>query len=54
MVSKTKLLLVACSKGDTEQLARDMYDILQRDYGLEEQVALLVALRKEDVDRGNA
>ena len=54
MVSKTKLLVVACSKGATEKLAREMYDLLSGDYGLEGQIELLIGLEKDDIPRGTA
>ena len=52
MVSKTKLLLVACSKGQTEVLARKMHRLLMDDYGLDGQVELLIGSEKGDIPRG--
>ena len=41
MSSQTKLLLIPCSGDETEKLTTKIHDVLQRDFGLENQVELL-------------
>ena len=49
MASKTKLLIIPCSNQDTEQLARDVSEKLQKDYELDNQVELLITHRKAEI-----
>ncbi len=51
MYGKTKLLLVACSGHDTAQLAKDIHKILKKDFGLEDQVELLLSRKCRDIDK---
>ncbi len=51
MASKTKLLIIPCSNHETEQLARDVYEKLQKDYELDNQVELLTSHRKAEIPR---
>lgn len=50
MAGKTKLLLVACSQEETAQLTENIYRILKKDYGLEDQLEMLLSRRKNEVD----
>lgn len=50
MAGKTKLLLVACSREETATLTEDIYRILKKDYGLEDQLEILLSRRRNEVD----
>ena len=43
-----KLLLVPCSGKETAQLARSIYNILRKDYGLDNQVELLLSQQNQE------
>ena len=51
MSSQTKLLLISCSGQETKLLAEDLYRILREDYGLENQVELLLSQQREEVEK---
>ncbi|MFH1682784.1 MAG: hypothetical protein ABIA37_03225 [Candidatus Woesearchaeota archaeon] len=51
MDSHTKLLLLPCSGEETAELAQDIYQILRKDYGLEEQVEILVSNTKNRIEK---
>ncbi len=51
MASQTKLLLIACSGEETAKLAQDIYATLREDYGLEEQVELLLSQRRAEIEK---
>ncbi len=50
MAGKTKLLLVACSQEETAKLTENIYRILKKDYGLEDQLEILLSRRRNEVD----
>ncbi|MBI2662444.1 ribose-phosphate pyrophosphokinase [Candidatus Woesearchaeota archaeon] len=52
MASKTKLLIIPCSGKETSKLAKDIFDILKSDYGLEDQVELLDSSRRSQIPPG--
>ncbi len=52
MASKTKLLVVPCSGGETSVLAQNIVKILRTDFNLENQVELLSSIRREEVEKG--
>ena len=39
--NQTKLLLVPCSGEETTDLAQEIFKILQKDYGMEQQIEIL-------------
>lgn len=54
MASKTKLLIIPCSGKETSKLAKDIFDILKSDYGLEDQVELLDSSRRNQISAGTS
>ncbi|MEK6969746.1 MAG: hypothetical protein AABW48_04935 [Nanoarchaeota archaeon] len=50
MAGKTKLLLVACSQEETAKLTENIYRILKKDYGLEDQLEMLLGRRRNEID----
>ncbi|MBI2668302.1 ribose-phosphate pyrophosphokinase [Candidatus Woesearchaeota archaeon] len=51
MLGQTKLLLIPCSGLETKTLAEEIYQILHQDYGLENQVEILLSKRMAEVDK---
>ena len=51
MAGQPKLLLISCSAEETKQLTEDICRTLQEDYGLENQVELLLSQRRTDLDK---
>ena len=45
-----KMLLVGCSGDETADLTRDIHKILRTEYGLEDQVEMLLSMRRGEVD----
>lgn len=50
MTGKPKLLIVACSQEETAKLTENIYSILRKDYGLEDQLERLLSRRRNEVD----
>ncbi len=51
MINQTKLLLIPCSGGETASLAEDIYNQLREDFGLEDQVELLIGKRRKEISK---
>lgn len=51
MQNYTKLLLIPCSGEETAKLAEELYKKLREDYGLENQVELLLSQRRREIPK---
>ncbi len=54
MASNTKLLIIPCSNQETGQLAKEIYDILQKSYDLGNLVEILTTHRKAEISKDTA